>query len=266
MARMITEDALVSALQRIGEVRAPSTLLGNVLDAVGVAARYAPVETDIGTIFVAWTANGVRAAMRDVSGEEFERWYANRFGVAPARAEALPAPLQQAVLARLAGDARAQVRFDLAGLRPFERDVLETTLRIPRGEVRPYNWVARRIGRPLAVRAVGTALAHNPIPYLIPCHRVVRADGHIGNYGGGGPVAKRAILGWEGVDAMELERMARRGIRFVGSDTTHVFCYPTCRNARRITDLHRVGFPTAEDAHRAGYRACKVCTPAAVAA
>lgn len=267
MDRVITDDAVVAALERIGSVRAPSSLLPRVLDAVrGGEAQFASVGTEIGDMWIAWTARGVRAAMRFVTAEEFARWYADRYGVAPLRAGALPEGLRRNVLALLAGDRDAHVEFDLAALRPFERAVLETTLRIPRGEVRPYNWVARRIGKPLAVRAVGTALAHNPIPYLIPCHRVVRADGHIGNYGGGGPTQKRSILGWEGVDAAELERLARRGIRFLGSDTTHVFCYPTCRNARRITPPHRVGFATPDAAERAGYHACKVCTPAAIAA
>jgi methylphosphotriester-DNA--protein-cysteine methyltransferase len=68
------------------------------------------------------------------------------------------------------------------------------------------------------------------------------------------------------VDAAWLERMARRGVRFVGSDTTKVFCYPTCRHARRIADVHRVGFGTVEAAEASGYRGCKVCTPVAVAA
>src|SRR5262249_10753640 len=159
---------------------------------------------------------------------------------------ALPDPLQQAVLGVLAGGGAARMEFDLAGLTPFEQSVLRETLRIPRGEVRPYSWVARRIGRPRAVRAVGTALAHNPIPYLIPCHRVVRADGQIGNYSGGGPESKRAILGWEGVDPIELDQLARDRVRFVGSDTTHVFCYPTCRAARRITAPHRVPFASSD--------------------
>lgn len=266
MDGVISDDALVAALERIGEVRAPDTLLPRVLDAVGGGARFASVATEIGEIWIAWMPRGVRAAMRFVTADEFAQWYSTRFGAAPARVDALPDALRRSVLGVLAGDARAQVDFDLDGLRPFEREVLQTALRIPRGEVRPYNWIARRIGRPLAVRAVGTALAHNPIPYLIPCHRVVRADGHIGNYGGGGPTQKRAILGWEGVDAAELERLARRGIRYLGSDTTHVYCYPTCRNARRITPAHRVGFSTPADAERAGYRACKVCTPASLAA
>ena len=262
-----SDDAIVSALERIGSVRAPSSLLPRVLDAVrGGDVRFASVATEIGDMWIAWTSRGVRAAMRFVTADEFAQWYATQFGTVPARVDAVPDALRRNVLALLGGESRAAVRFDLDGMRPFQRDVLETTLRIPRGEVRPYNWVALRIGRPQAVRAVGTALAHNPIPYLIPCHRVVRADGHIGNYGGGGPTQKRAILGWEGVDAAELERLARRGIRFLGSDTTHVYCYPTCRNARRITPAHRVGFSTSSDAERAGYRACKVCTPAAVAA
>ena len=64
----------------------------------------------------------------------------------------------------------------------FERAVLEKALEIPRGEVRPYSWIASEIGRPKAVRAVGSALAHNPVPLVMPCHRVVRADGMIGQY------------------------------------------------------------------------------------
>ena len=60
-------------------------------------------------------------------------------------------------------------------------------LEIPRGEVRPYGWIAAEIGRPKAVRAVGTALGHNPVPLIVPCHRVVRSDGMIGQYSLGGP-------------------------------------------------------------------------------
>jgi len=269
MVRTLSDDMVIDALQRAGAVQAPPSFLGDVLAAVGAGVRFASVSTEIGDIWIAFGSRGVRAAMRDATADDFARWYADHFGVTPVRVGALPEALQRGVLALLRGSARgtgasASVRFDLAALTPFERDVLETTLRIPRGEVRPYNWVARRIGRPGAVRAVGTALANNPIPFLIPCHRVVRADGQIGNYSGGGPGSKRAILGWEGVDAAELESLARRRVRFVGSDSTHVFCYPTCRAARRITEPHRVPFSTTEDAARAGYRPCKVCTPASL--
>ena len=264
---MITDDAtLIVALENLGDVRAPSTLLPSVLDATGGGASYATLDTEIGELHVAWTSQGIRAVTRHISDDDFAFHYAAQFGAAPRRVAALPAALADGIHRVLHGERSTAVRYDLRGMTPFEQDVLQTALRIPRGEVRPYNWIARRIGRPLAVRAVGTALANNPIPFLIPCHRVVRADGVIGNYGAGGPVAKRDILGWEGVDAAQLEKMARRGVRFLGSDTTRVFCYPTCRHARRITEKHRVGFGTVDAAEAAGYRACKVCTPVAVAA
>ena len=263
---MATHESLVVALGDLGAVQAPGTLLPRVLDAVGGASSFAVLDTEIGELRVCWSAAGIRAVMRDVSDAEFAAWCTREFGAAPRRVDALPGALASGIVRALRGEGSGSLHFDLRGRTPFEVDVLQTALRIPRGEVRPYNWIARRIGRPQAVRAVGTALANNPIPFLIPCHRVVRADGVIGNYGAGGPLAKRAILGWEGVDAAWLERMARRGVRFVGSDTTRVFCYPTCRHARRIADVHRVGFGTAEAAEAAGYRGCKVCTPVAVAA
>jgi len=78
---------------------------------------------------------------------------------------------------------------DLRGLTPFTRAVLRITAKIPYGELRSYRWVARRLGRPRATRAVGNALARNPIPIMIPCHRVVRSDGSLGGYALG--------LGWK---------------------------------------------------------------------
>lgn len=72
---------------------------------------------------------------------------------------------------------------DLEGLSPFQKKVLQATSRIPYGEVRTYRWVAEQVGRPKAVRAVGGALHQNPIPFIIPCHRVIRKDGSLGGYG-----------------------------------------------------------------------------------
>ena len=69
-------------------------------------------------------------------------------------------------------------------LTDFEWQVLKITLTIPIGETRSYSWVARTIGRPKAVRAVGQALRKNPYPKLIPCHRVIKSDGTPGGYAG----------------------------------------------------------------------------------
>jgi AraC family transcriptional regulator of adaptative response/methylated-DNA-[protein]-cysteine methyltransferase len=78
----------------------------------------------------------------------------------------------------------------------FQIKVWEALLRIPAGHVTSYGDVARHLGLPRASRAVGGAVGDNPVPYLIPCHRVIRASGEYGNYGEG-PIRKMAILGWE---------------------------------------------------------------------
>jgi O-6-methylguanine DNA methyltransferase len=133
------------------------------------------------------------------SGEgAFKRAVAQQTGILPKRDRTLPPQLEQEVLDHLAGRRRFRA-VDLSGLTPFQQRVLNKTSEIPRGEVRPYGWVAREIGSPGATRAVGTALGHNPIPFLIPCHRVVRSDGSLGEYSGGGPAMKQRVLAFEGV-------------------------------------------------------------------
>ena len=75
----------------------------------------------------------------------------------------------------------------------FEKKVLREVLKIPIGEVRSYKWVARRIGKPKAYRAVANALRKNPYPLLIPCHRVIKSDGKLGGYSGGKSLKKELI-------------------------------------------------------------------------
>ena len=157
------------------------------------------------------------------------------------------------------------MHYDLRTLTEFERAVLIKALEIPPGEVRPYGWIAREIGRPRAVRAVGSALGRNPVPVLIPCHRVLRTDGKVGEYAFGTPM-KRALLTAEGVDLVRLESLAARGTRFVGTDTTKIFCVPSCKDARRITAAHHVAFAGEAAAFAAGYRPCLRCRPAAARA
>jgi O-6-methylguanine DNA methyltransferase len=82
-------------------------------------------------------------------------------------------------------------------VKPFQRAVLTAIQKIPFGETRSYGWVARAIGKPRASRAVGQALGANPIPIIIPCHRIIASDGSLGGYGGGLPL-KRKLLTLEG--------------------------------------------------------------------
>ena len=256
----------VEAALRDLRVPAPPALIDGSLVAVGLADGLARFETAIGPVVVAWNGRGV--SMVDAADDEaaaIERHTA--ITGRPIAPEArMAARLRRAIERRLAGDRRAHVRLDLRGRAEFERAVWMKALEIPRGEVRPYGWIAAEIGRPKAVRAVGTALGHNPVPLVVPCHRVIRTDGTIGQYSLGGPAVKRRVLTSEGLDLERLERFASSGVRFLGSDTTKIVCHPTCHHARRITDAHRVAFRSIGEAAAAGYRACRDCRPVALAA
>ncbi len=89
-------------------------------------------------------------------------------------------------------------RVDLRGHPPFRRRVLLAARLIPYGQVRSYGWLAGMAGKPKASRAVGQAMAHNPLPLVIPCHRVVRSDRALGGFGGGRSM-KRDLLELEGI-------------------------------------------------------------------
>jgi O-6-methylguanine DNA methyltransferase len=240
---------------------APSGLLHSTLVAVGLADDYAQIDSPVGPLRVVWNGRGVSEVSGEPDDSTFEARFLARTGRVARRRDSLPAALARKIERRLAGDRRNRIDLDLRGTTPFEQAVWMKALEIPRGEVRPYGWIAAEIGRPKAVRAVGTALGHNPVPLIVPCHRVVRSDGMIGQYSLGGPGNKRAILAEEGADPDELETLARAGVRYFGSDTTRIFCLPTCRDARRVTERHLRHFPSARAAEAAGYRACKHCRP-----
>ena len=258
----IVEYELESAMAGLA-ASAPASLRVGVLVEIGLSDRYAVMDSPIGPLFVAWNGLGVSAIETAADGAAFEASHEQRTGRRSTRTDQLPDPLAAAIGRRLAGNRRVRIDLDLRGYTTFERDVWRKTLEIPRGEVRPYGWIAAEIGRPRAGRAVGTALGHNPVPLVVPCHRVVRSDGMIGQYSLGGPHNKRTILAAEGLDPDFLETQARAGIRYLGSDTTHIVCLPTCHNARRITAAHRVPFRSMGHAMAAGYRACHECRPVA---
>lgn len=247
-------------LDELSAVQAPGGFLERTLQACGLRDSYATVETPVGDYFIAWRGSSVSAVFRaDRGRESFLGWFARELRRPLRGAERVPERIRQA----LRETRGRSLSYDLSHLTAFEQAVLGKTLEIPRGEVRSYGWVAREIGRPSAVRAVGTALRHNPIPLLIPCHRVVRGDGELGNYAGGQPELKKDILKGEGLDLAWLQDLARRRKRFSGSRTTHVFCNPTCAHARRTQPGNLVQFGGEQEARAAGYRPCRACRPVA---
>jgi hypothetical protein len=100
------------------------------------------------------------------------------------------------------------------------------------------------------------------VPFLVPCHRVVPVGGGVGKYAYGSKM-KRDLLQREGVDCDALDALAREHVRFIGSRTTKIFCWPTCRDARRIRENNRVPFHGAEEAEKKGFRPCQRCQPKA---
>lgn len=105
---------------------------------------------------------------------------------------------------------------DLSRGTPFQRQVWRAILRIPYGRVRSYRWVAERVGGSHYARAVGNALGANPVPIIVPCHRIVTSEGSLGGFTGGLPV-KRKLLQLEGTLA-QLNIGARREARGKGRE------------------------------------------------
>jgi len=160
--------------------------------------QYTCCDTSFGPIYVAWTEQGIACVSGEEESDEAFRARCRAYtGRTPERDDSRQAELQ-AVLQGWLDGVPYEGPIDLSSLSPFARDVLAACRAIPRGQVRTYADLAAAIGRPRAVRAVGGALRRNPVPLLIPCHRVVRRDGTIGQFNMGGPEVKRRLLQLEG--------------------------------------------------------------------
>jgi methylated-DNA-[protein]-cysteine S-methyltransferase len=175
------------------------TRLEHAADADGVLdVAYRTIDTPVGTLLLAATPIGLVRVAYDVEGHD---------AVLGRLADAvspriLRSPLRLDVVARQLDEyfAKRRTTFDVpVDLRladGFRRSVIEHLRNIGYGDRESYATVAAAVGSPKAVRAVGTACARNPLPVVIPCHRVVRSDGSTGQYAGG-PVAKAALLDLE---------------------------------------------------------------------
>jgi methylated-DNA-[protein]-cysteine S-methyltransferase len=163
-------------------------------------ARYGFMETPVGDVLVAASDEGVVEVSYLEHNGAFEslRELERRGYLVYERQDTVRPVIDQ--LGEYFDHERREfdLQFDLSGVTDFTRAVLEATSRIPYGKVRTYGDVANEIGKPKASRAVGNALGRNPIPVIIPCHRVILSSGAMGWYTGG-PEIKRALLGIEGV-------------------------------------------------------------------
>lgn len=159
----------------------------------------------LGLLWAAASAAGVWAAAYGMDEAEFCT-HAQARG--PAALQHRPAKVQP-ILRQMAGFLDGQRRhFDLevdfSGMTPFQVAVRQAVMAVPYGQTASYGDIAAAVGKPMAARAVGGVQAHNPISFIIPCHRIIGADGRLAGYGGfGGLHTKRWLLELEGTRVAE---------------------------------------------------------------
>ena len=164
----------------------PAELENQTMFDAGAADRVSTIDSPFGPVWVAWSTRGITGLTPRFACETIA-----------IEAEALPSMLEQQITAALEHGETLNVPVDLRGIGDFQAQVLKACASIQPGTTRSYGWIAHELANPGAVRAVGTALGQNPIPLIVPCHRVVRSDGAIGNYAFG-PEMKQQLLVREG--------------------------------------------------------------------
>lgn len=146
---------------------------------------------------VVWTYAGVAFVDVDADADTIEIGKRLKMTLAERR---VPKIIRDALVVVAKSSDEIDVPIDLSWASEYEQEVLAAAMRIPRGQTRPYSWLAREARRPLAIRAAASTIAKNPLWLLVPCHRVIAANGTIGSYGPSGVERKRALLKREGVE------------------------------------------------------------------
>ena len=150
----------------------------------GQRISYCSFPTSLGTVLVASTDKGICSVKLGNDPAWLERLLAEEFSEAQLQEKQLT-DAKRAILAFIEGEASlARVPLDIRGT-VFQQRVWDELRRIPRGETRTYREIARAVGAPDAVRAVGSACGANPVALVVPCHRAVRTDGGLGGYAWG---------------------------------------------------------------------------------
>lgn len=164
-------------------------------DAGLVDVGYTVIDSPIGALLLAATSRGlVRVAFDSEDHDAVLKQLAEKISPRVLEADAQLAPIAAQVEEYFAGQRRDfDIPLDRRLSTGFRREVQRQLSEIPYGTTQSYSEVAAAVGQPTAVRAVGTACAQNPIPLVVPCHRVLRSDGSLGGYRGGLP-AKQQLL------------------------------------------------------------------------
>jgi O-6-methylguanine DNA methyltransferase len=180
--------------------------------------HYTVFDSDLGRIWISATEKGInRVQFVDVDEDELAEAMSIAYRAVVIEDKIRLHKIRDDVLSYLSGKPTSfRAQLDFSEGTQFQRDVWKTTRRIPYGRVRSYKWVAGEVGSPKAARAVGQALSSNPVPLLVPCHRVVMSDGSLGGFVGGTDYKKRLLSIEHGQFGMVFEeRELESALRFL---------------------------------------------------
>jgi len=244
-------------------LRKARTRLAPALDRIRrPLARVAVIDSNLGHLLAAQSTRGL-VALRFMDSEDATLLLAalrRRFDVIEDDAVAVEIGGEIERLMRGDTDAVSTRAVDLSLVESdFQRRALTRLRRVPAGSVISYQGLAAALGVPSGQRAIGNTVASNPVPIYVPCHRVIRSDGSLGNYGGG-PERKLKLLRAEGFGVDPQRRVLPEAV--YGHWRSRIFCRPTCSAVRHAERRQWLIFADPERARRFGMRACKLCHPA----
>jgi methylated-DNA-[protein]-cysteine S-methyltransferase len=224
---------------------------------------YRVVASTLGPILLARSEHGVALVE-----------YLGRHGVAASRLFRMAGMEPQEDTGELEGLERELIEYlegrrtrldwplDFRGARSdFQRAVLEATVAVPYGAVSSYTGIAGELGKPAAVRAVAQALRHNPLPIVVPCHRIIGSSGALVGYAGDRLSLKERLLGVEGVRTQHVRapKITRGALYHYEPNPSREYCLPTCGDiARRPISML---FTRREQAEARGLVPCTSCHP-----
>lgn len=261
-------DAAVGELRKApapSDGAARARLLARLSDLRARLVRYGVFPTPLGPLLIGATEQGIALVEYVSRRDGSDSWLLRQHGIEP-EADAPP-------LARFHGElmdylegrrVRLEWELDLRFVRSeFQREVLRATAQVPYGAVTSYAGIANEIGRPSAVRAVAGALRRNPVPIVVPCHRIVGSSGSLVGYAGTRLGLKEHLLGVEGVRIGHRRRDAEidRTAMYAGYRSERSYCLPTCGE----TSEQPIGlvtlFASASEAEALGLAPCGDCRP-----
>ncbi len=238
-------------------------LIARLADLTSRIVSYRVVPTPLGPMLMARSEQGI--ALLEYLGRDGVA--ASRLfqmaGVEAQEAAAGLEPFEHELLDYLGGRrTRLDWPLDLRTARSdFQRAVMAATVAVPYGAVSSYTGIAAHLGKPAAVRAVAQALRHNPLPIVVPCHRIVGSGGDLVGYAGPRVDLKERLLTMEGVPTVPARtpRIARRSLYHYETNPGREYCLPTCGDiAQRPIDML---FATREHAEAHGLVPCTACRP-----